>query len=261
MAIAMGLIDPRSSINGNGLRQKLFKRRGAGQSGSTMQPHDFWQEIYASGTFAEKGPYETAYAASLPDRRQILLPIRPLPDGEHALASLIINQASFSVQDALAEALAGRLAALRPEVVIGLPTLGLTLAAAVARKLGHGRYVPLGTSRKFWYDEALSLPLSSITSPAQSKRLYVDPRMLPLLRDRRIALVDDVSSSGVSLAAGLDLMSICGLEPAVLGVAMLQTERWKGRLSERDAALPGRVESVFQTPMLTRKDDGKWTSV
>ncbi|HVW56915.1 MAG TPA: phosphoribosyltransferase [Rhizobiaceae bacterium] len=223
-----------------------------------MQAHDFWQEIYPPGTFSQGGPYSDAFPASLPDGSQILLPIRPMPDGEHALASLIINQASFAVQDAIADALADRLVPFEPEIVVGLPTLGLTLAAAVARKLGHGRYVPFGTSRKFWYDEELSLPLSSITSPSQSKRLYVDPRMLPLLRDARIALVDDVSSSGVSLAAGLDLMALCGLEPKVLGVAMLQTDRWKARLSETDPSWPDRIESVFHTPMLTRAGDGEW---
>lgn len=223
-----------------------------------MQAHDFWQEIYPPGTFSQGGPYSDAFPASLPDGSQILLPIRPMPDGEHALASLIINQASFAVQDAIADALADRLAPFEPEIVVGLPTLGLTLAAAVARKLGHGRYVPLGTSRKFWYDEELSFPLSSITSPSQSKRLYVDPRMLPLLRDARIALVDDVSSSGISLAAGLDLLRLCGLEPKVLGVAMLQTDRWKIRLCEIDPRWTDRIESVLQTPMLRRAGDNEW---
>ena len=47
-----------------------------------------------------------------------------------------------------AEDLAARLRPFSPEVVVGLPTLGLTLAAAVAERLGHARYVPCGTSRK-----------------------------------------------------------------------------------------------------------------
>ena len=85
----------------------------------------------------------------------------------------------------------------RPDVIVGLPTLGLTLAAATAQSIGHHRYVPLGTSRKFWYDESLSVSLSSITSPDVHKRLYIDPRMLPLIEGRRVALIDDVISSGV----------------------------------------------------------------
>jgi adenine/guanine phosphoribosyltransferase-like PRPP-binding protein len=58
-------------------------------------------------------------------------------------------------------ALAEKLSAYDPEVVVGLPTLGLTLASAVAIKLGHARYVPLSNSVKFWYRPELSVPLSS----------------------------------------------------------------------------------------------------
>ncbi len=225
-----------------------------------MLPHEFWQQIYPPVSFRSEGCYSDCFPAKLRDGRQILLPIRPLPDGEHALASLIINQASFAVQDAIAEGLAAELASFDPEVIVGLPTLGLTVASAVAKKLGHARYVPLGTSRKFWYEEDLSVPLSSITSPGHRKRLYVDPRTLPLLEGTRIALVDDVISSGVSMAAGIDLMMVCGIAPVVLGAAMLQTEHWKSRLREAGKFWPGRMTAVFETPMLARQPDGDWAA-
>jgi adenine/guanine phosphoribosyltransferase-like PRPP-binding protein len=191
-----------------------------------MLPHQFWQDVYPPASFEFHGRYKDCFPARLHNGCQILLPIRPLPEGEHALASLIINQASFAVQDAIAEGLAVELASFDPEVIVGLPTLGLTLASAVARRSGHARFVPLGTSRKFWYEEDLSVSLSSITSPGHRKRLYVDPRMLPLL-EGRVALVYDVISSAGSMAAGIDLMKVCGVEPVVFGVAMFQTERWK----------------------------------
>jgi adenine/guanine phosphoribosyltransferase-like PRPP-binding protein len=225
-----------------------------------MRPHEFWQEVYPPASFGLQGRYKDRFPARLHDGCQILLPIRPLPDGKHALASIIINQASFAVQDAIAEGLAVELASFDPEIVVGLPTLGLTLASAVARRFGHARFVPLGTSRKFWYEEDLSVPLSSITSPGHRKRLYVDPRMLPLLRGARVALVDDVISSGVSMAAGIDLMTVCGIEPVVLGVAMLQTERWKSRLREAGEHWPGRLRAVFETPILALQQDGAWAA-
>jgi len=189
------------------------------------------------------------YPARLDDGRILLLPVRPLPDGRHGLASLIINQASFAVVDALASALARKLAAYSPEVIVGLPTLGLTLAAAVAERLGHSRYVPLGTSAKFWYREELSVPLSSVTTPGQRKRLFIDPRMLPLLHDRRIALVDDVISSGRSMRAGIDLLATCGFATAVLGTAMLQTEEWRAPLAAWDVA------AVLSSPLLAIAPD------
>ncbi|CDZ70219.1 phosphoribosyltransferase [Neorhizobium galegae] len=223
-----------------------------------MQPHDFWQDVHPVGSFDRAGPFSGFFPATLDDGSQIRLPIRPLADGEHALASLIINQASFDVQDALAADLAPKIAAFRPEVIVGLPTLGLTLAAAVARALGHLRYVPLGTSRKFWYDESLSVPLSSITTPEQQKRLYADPRMLPLIKGRRVALIDDVISSGTSIVSGLTLMASLGIEPVVIGAAMLQSERWHDKLDAFGTEWRPRVTSVFRTPMLKKAGEGSW---
>ncbi|MBB4952042.1 adenine/guanine phosphoribosyltransferase-like PRPP-binding protein [Agrobacterium vitis] len=184
-----------------------------------MQPHDFWQTVHPPGTFKLDGGHQYFFPACLANGQQLPLPIRPLSDGCHALASLIINQASFTVVHALAEDLAARLKPYAPEVVIGLPTLGLTLASEVAKKLGHGRYVPLGTSRKFWYEDGLSVPLSSITTPDQIKRLYIDPRMVPLVKHTRVALIDDVISSGSSIIAGLSLLATCGISPVVIGAA------------------------------------------
>ncbi len=224
-------------------------------------PHEFWQVLNPPGSLSRHGPFRDFYVAELPDGRQLALPIRPLAGGAEALASLIINQASFAVQEALAAALAERIAGQEIDVVVGLPTLGLTLASAVAQKLGHSRYVPLGTSRKFWYRDELSVPLSSITTPAQLKRLYIDPRMLPLLSGRRVALIDDVISSGASIAAGLRLMDVCGIEPLAIGAAMLQSDRWRERLDALDGKWSGRVAAVFATPLLTWTADGGWTAV
>ncbi|AUW44213.1 PRPP-binding protein, adenine/guanine phosphoribosyltransferase [Rhizobium leguminosarum] len=223
-----------------------------------MAPHDFWQEIHPPGTFAGDGEFTSFYVAVLEDDRQLRLPIRELADGDHALASLIVNQASFPVLDALAESLAEKIRPMRIDVVAGLPTLGLTLAAAVAQKLGHDRYVPLGTSRKFWYRDELSVALSSITTPTQQKRLYIDPRMLPLLQGRRVALIDDVISSGASIVAGLHLLMACGIEPMVIGAAMLQSERWRESLAAAGPQWIARTVSVFATPILERNATGRW---
>jgi adenine/guanine phosphoribosyltransferase-like PRPP-binding protein len=223
-----------------------------------MEPHDFWQRIEPAPGHDPEGNLSHFYPAAFDDGRRLRLPIRPLADGEHALASLILNQASFEVVDAIAADLAAKLSASRPEIVVGLPTLGLTLASAVAQKLGHGRYVPLGTSRKFWYREELSVPLSSITTPEQLKRLYVDPRMLPLLHGRRVALVDDVISTGASIAAALRLMENCEIEPVALGAAMLQSDRWRERLSGIHPKWLDRTIAVLRSPILSKTADDRW---
>ncbi|WP_226780621.1 phosphoribosyltransferase [Oceaniglobus trochenteri] len=218
-----------------------------------MQPHDFWQEFSDSAPVA---PYTDRFPAHLPDGRILTLPIRALGDTGNAIASLILNQSSFEVEGALAGMLAEKLHATAPEVIVGLPTLGLSLARLVAQRLGHRRFVALGTSRKFWYDPDLSVPMRSITSPGAEKRLYVDPRMVPLLAGKRVVLIDDVISSGTSICAGLAALALIGVTPVAVGAAMLQTRRWHDRIGADYPDVPDRVMGAFTSPLLKRQGDG-----
>lgn len=215
---------------------------------------DVWQDIHDDLTSGVQPDQET-FAARFGDGH-LLLPIRTLPGGgpggERGVASLIVNQASFRVLDALADKVAEGLAPFRPEVIVSVPTLGMPLAEAVARRLGHDRLVALGYSRKFWYDEALSVEMSSITTPGGGKRLYIDPRMLPLLAGRRVAVVDDVLSSGRSMAAVLRLLAQIDVAPAAIGAAMLQGMAWR-EVTE----IP--VIGAFSTPILRQTAQG-WTA-
>ena len=226
----------------------------------SFEPHEFWQAFSPPGTH-DSNPadgYLGLYPAPLADGRQLALPIRVLPgDGTSAVASLILNQASFAVEDGLANALATLLRAHEPDIIIGVPTLGLPLASNVARRLGHTRMVPLGTSRKFWYRDDLSEPMKSITSPTASKTLYVDPRMLPLLRGKRVAVVDDVISSGQSLGAVLRLLAKAEIEPTIIGCAMLQGTNWHGPL----AAWRDRIVAPLASPRFALNDKDCWTPV
>ncbi|MEM7693017.1 MAG: phosphoribosyltransferase [Pseudomonadota bacterium] len=216
-----------------------------------MEPHEFWQSI-APADAADAPPYGDRFPARLPDGRILFLPIRPLAGTDTALASLILNQASFGVEAALSEHLVAQLSGLDVEVVVGLPTLGLSLARAVAARLGHDRYVPLGTSEKFWYDRALSVPLSSITSPGAQKRLFLDPRMLPLLVGRRVLVLDDVISTGRSMVAALTLLAGVGVAPVGVGCAMRQT----GRSGAVLAPFSVDVRFAFASPLLARAGGG-----
>ncbi|MBS0428320.1 MAG: phosphoribosyltransferase [Proteobacteria bacterium] len=215
----------------------------------------YWQHIVdADETAPADGPWQYGYPARLPDGRVLVLPIRAL-DSEptHAVASLICNQASLEVVETLGRMLAERLAPLQPEVVIGIPTLGLTFAPVVARHLGHSRYVPMGYSRKFWYDEALSGAVQSITTPTAGKRVYLDPNLLPLVRGKRVVLVDDAVSSGSTLGAPWSLIESLGAQVLACGVAMRQGRRWVQTLGPERAA---RLVGVFDSPLLQAVDGG-----
>ncbi|MBV6658725.1 MAG: phosphoribosyltransferase [Devosiaceae bacterium] len=219
----------------------------------TLRPHEFWQVLEALGTHPV-GPetvYRDAYPATLPDGRQLRLPIRDLPSGAGAVASLIVNQASFAVEDALSDVMAAHWRDGDIDVVVGVPTLGLPLANAVARLLGHARMVALGYSRKFWYTDDLSEPISSITSPAKGKTLYLDPRMVPVLTGRRVLLVDDVVSTGTSLAAVLRLLRKADIAPVGIAVAMEQGTRWRDALPD-----PALVRGAIRSPILEKRDAG-----
>ncbi len=229
-----------------------------------LAPHQFWQTVFPAGTFdaAPVDGFSDLYPASLPDGRQIALPVRVLPgDGNRAVASMIVNQASFAVEDALSDAMAAHAGAYAPEIVIGVPTLGLPLANGVARRLGHERMVALGTSRKFWYSEELSEPMSSITSPQHAKRLYLDPRMLPLLEGRRLLVVDDVISSGTSMLAVLKLLEKANIRPLAAVFGMLQGDVWRQAITELDAGFDSHVHGAIASPRLARTAQGKWLPI
>lgn len=234
-----------------------------GDTGHFTQPTtDFWQEILPADHQAGQAaaPFRHGYPARLPDGRILMLPLRALPDGERAVASLIANQAAFDVIDALSAHMAEAARTLNGTVVIGVPTLGLAFAPLVARRLGQGRYLPLGYSRKYWYREALSERVRSVTTPGQDKRVHIDPNLLALLRGQRAILVDDAVSSGSTLAAVLALLARLDCDIAGIVVAMRQGTAWRARLGEIDPALPGRVRGVLAAPIFRRVAEG-WDTV
>ena len=190
------------------------------------------------------------YPVSLPCGRILVLPLRQFPDGNHAVASLIANQASNVVVAALADHMATQARALDARIIIGLPTLGLAFASLVAERLGQPRYVPLGYSRKFWYDDALSEPVTSITSPEAGKKLRLDPNLLPLIEGRRVALVDDAISTGATAIAAVRLLQKAGVEVAGMIVAMKQ-----GNRREAPAAALA-VRAVYGCPLFQHSDTG-----
>jgi adenine/guanine phosphoribosyltransferase-like PRPP-binding protein len=125
------------------------------------------------------------------------------------------------------------------------------VAQGVARVLGHANWVAAGFSRKLWYDEALSVPVASVTTPHAGRLMWLDPRLLPRLSGRRVLLVDDVMCTGRSMRAGLSLLRAAGIVPVAVGVAMLQGDRWR---EDWDSSVP--VTGAFATPLFRRGDDG-----
>lgn len=224
---------------------------------ATVPTTPFWQALEPPADDAALAPpWRQGVPVRLPDGRVLRLPVRLRPgEPDRAVASLIANQAAFTVVDALVAAMVAPARACQPDAIVGLPTLGLVFAPPLARALGHAGWVPLGYSRKYWYDDALSVDVASITSPGAGKRLYVDPNQLPRLAGRRVLLVDDAVSTGTTLARAWQLLTRCGADVAAAVVAMRQGTRWRAALGNERAA---RVHGVFDAPLLVRRDDGWW---
>ncbi len=211
-----------------------------------MSTLSFWQDFAPDELLVP--PYTDRYRVCF-EGKHLDLPLRPLPDGKTAVASLLVNQTSFRVFDILCQDLVRQALLLAPDLIVGMPTLGLGLAAAVAKGCNHERFIPLSTSRKFWYDDQLSFPLSSITTPDSKKRLYFDPNLLPLLAGaKRILLVDDVVSTGQSLFAAVKILEIIGHPPSAALCVMTQSERWRSRFS-----FP--IKRCFSSPLFIKNDE------
>ena len=161
------------------------------------------------------------------------------------------------------------LAAHAPEVIVGLPTLGLALAERDARLAGHARFVACGTSRKFWYDDALSVPIRSITSPGSAPGF--GKAALPRPTDAaapggaadRPGPTPTRSARAVRCAPGLTLLAAAGVAPVCPRLRHC-ARRWPGGAAV-EAARPGlsdRTEGVFDSPLLALDaGTGAWRPV
>lgn len=218
----------------------------------------YWQEIVSaeSLTVPMQPPYQRSYPAALPDGRFLVLPLRGVPsDPTRCVASLIANHASFEVVHTLSAFMVERARAFGAEVVVGLPTLGLTFAPFVAQGLGYSRYVPFGYSRKYWYDEQLAVPVQSLTSPQAGKMLYVDPNLAASLKGKRVLVVDDAVSTGQTMVSALTLLARCEAQVAGIVVAMLQGQRWREHLLDPQGH-PIPVACAFESPRMQRVEGG-----
>lgn len=211
---------------------------------------EYWQAFTPAPDPLPK-VWHDSYAAPMRDGSALLLPMRDY--GATAIAGLIVNQASFAVVDTLVKWLAADVQHLGAEIVVGLPTLGHTLGAGVARMLGHSNWVAPGTTRKLWYDEALSVATRSVTSPGGGRTMWLDPRLVRRLAGRRVLVVDDVISTGSSALAGIGLLERAGIVPVAFAVAMSQGDEWHKKWN---AEVP--LIAAFETPIFKRVGDG-WT--
>lgn len=94
--------------------------------------------------------------------------------------------------------LAKRVKETGAEVVITAESKGLQLAHCVARELGQAFYAVARKSKKLYMQDGISATVKSITT-ANEQTLYLSKHDVELIKGKKVAIVDDVISTGGSL--------------------------------------------------------------
>lgn len=191
------------------------------------------------------GTYETTVGS-----QTRALPIVPLSD-ELAIALLITVDHGVAFSARAGEDLAKLLSSFDVEVVVSVATMGIPLAIEASRALGLDDYVILQKTPKIHLADAVSEPVRSITTDSR-QRLLFDRARVGAVAGKRVALIDDVVSTGASVRAALNLVRRVGGEPVAIGTLLTEAAAWRATLEE-DAGL---VQALGAVPLFRRQPDG-----
>ena len=134
---------------------------------------------------------------------------------------------------------------LRPydvDIVATVATMGIPLAVEVTRSLGLDQYVVLHKTPKIHLADAIAERVTSITT-ASEQRLLFDRARVADVKGRRVAIVDDVVSTGASTGATLRLLRSVGAEVVAVGTLVTEAGLWREGLGE-DAELVRTLGSI-----------------
>jgi adenine/guanine phosphoribosyltransferase-like PRPP-binding protein len=149
--------------------------------------------------------------------------------------------------------LAALLADTSPELVASAATLGIPVAIEVSRSLGLDDYLILQKTAKLHLSDALSEPLTSITTGG-AQRLLLDRARIGAVAGKRVALVDDVIATGGSIRASVALLRAAGAHVVVIGSLLQEGAAWRQALGD-DAEL---VRSLGRIPLFDADGAGGW---
>lgn len=187
--------------------------------------------------------------------QHIELPIVALND-ELAIALLITVDVPMSFIERAGVELAGRLRPHAPDVVVTAATMGIPVAWATAKALGHDTIVVLHKTPKTHLADALVEPLSSITTSGQQE-FRLDRARVPELKGKKVAFVDDVISTGGSAAAAMRLIEAAGGTVCAGSALLVEGTTWQSALGSHTDY----VESLGSIPIFRPAQGGGWLAV
>ncbi len=192
-----------------------------------------------------KGTYKVQVGS-----QELEIPLVPIAD-DLTIALLISVDLGVAFAEIAGGELAAKLAPYDAEIVVSVATMGIPVAIEVTRALGFDDYVILHKTPKIHLADAIAEPVRSITTAAR-QRLLFDRARLDAVVGRRVAVVDDVISTGGSTKAALNLLRRVGAEPVVVGAVVTEGAQWRSYLGE-DASL---VQSLGAIPLFRHGPDG-----
>jgi adenine phosphoribosyltransferase len=183
---------------------------------------------------------ERTYAVDV-GTQQVSLPLVALGDSLTLALLITVDQGVAFLEQAGRE-LAELIAPFDVDVVATVATMGIPVVIEVTRSLGLDQYVVLHKTPKLHLADGVSEPVTSITT-AGEQRLLFDRARVPTVRGRRVAIVDDVVSTGASTGAALRLLRSVGAQVVVVGTLVTEASRWRDGLGV-DAALVRSLGSI-----------------
>ncbi|MDO6723318.1 phosphoribosyltransferase family protein [Celeribacter halophilus] len=183
------------------------------------------------------------------------LPIVPI-NPDFAISLMMVIDLGVKFGEHIGRCLAEQIAPLQPDIIVGPATLGIPVAIEVTRALGLDKYVVLQKSPKLHLSDALEYKLTSITSKGE-QRLLLDRAAIPLIKGKRVVVVDDVVASGSSLKAALELVRQAGGEVVGAGVILTEAQEWRKTLGED----VNHLVSVAHIPQFAPDENGNWQPI
>jgi len=181
----------------------------------------------------------TTYTLTLgPLTRQ--LPLIKLNDTTTIASFVLLGDAELTTY--AAEQLNQRLADVDFDYLVTMESKGIPLAQALSQLTNHPRFIVLRKSIKDYMRTPLTTPVQSITTSADQE-LVLDGTDAALIQGKRVVIVDDVISSGGSLATAQTLLAKAGAT-VVRKVAIL---------AEGPAAKRSDIDFLAPLPLFTTK--------
>jgi adenine/guanine phosphoribosyltransferase-like PRPP-binding protein len=158
------------------------------------------------------------------------LPLVALSDSL-TLALLITVDLGVQFISRAGEELAEQLSNFEVDVVATVATMGIPIAIEVTKHLGLDEYVVLHKTPKIHLADAVSESVRSITTDVEQTLLF-DRARIATVAQRRVAIVDDVISTGASTGAALRLLRGVGANVVAIGTLVTEASLWRASLGD-----------------------------